>query len=150
MQDAIHRGEVTQGHARALLPLGDEREQIAFCDRIKREGLNVRQTEFLVQQMIDAVDQEPLAVIDSEGRSSKVSRGQNEHLAALEQEFRTALGLKKVQISANARGRGKLVIHFRNHDEFEQVMDHICGVSGSDARSQVGVKTGLFHPFFII
>jgi hypothetical protein len=88
--------------------------------------------------MIDAVDQEPLAVIDREGRSTKVSRGQNDHLAALEQQFRTALGIKKVKITANARGRGKLVIHFRNHEEFDQVQEHICGGLGPDARSQVG------------
>lgn len=138
VQDALRRGDVTPGHARALLPLGDEREQVEFCTRIKQEGLNVRQTEMLVQQMIDAVDQEPLAVIDREGRSTKVSRGQNDHLAALEQQFRTALGIKKVKITANARGRGKLVIHFRNHEEFDQVQEHICGGLGPDARSQVG------------
>lgn len=98
----------------------------------------MRQTEMLVQQMIDAADQEPLAVVDREGRSSKIARGQNEHLAALEQEFRTALGLKKVQITANARGRGKLVIHFRDHEEFDQVHEHICGGGQSDVRGQVG------------
>ena len=38
VQDAIRRGKITQGHARALLPLGDEREQIEFCRRIEREG----------------------------------------------------------------------------------------------------------------
>ena len=136
VQDSLRRGEITQGHARALLPLGDEREQIEFSARIKREGLNVRQTEMLVQQMIDSADQEPLAVVDREGRSSKVARGQNEQLAALEQQFRTALGLKKVQITSNARGRGKLVIHFRNHEEFEQLQNHICGET--EARSQAG------------
>jgi ParB family chromosome partitioning protein len=138
VQDALRRGELTPGHARALLPLGDEREQIEFAARIKREGLNVRQTEALVQQMIDAVDQEPLAVVDREGRSSKITRGQNEHLAELEQQFRAALGLKKVQITANARGRGKLVIHFRDHDEFDRVREHICGNPNADVRSQVG------------
>jgi len=138
VQDALRRGDLTPGHARALLPLGDEREQIEFAARIKREGLNVRQTETLVQQMIDAVDQERLAVVGREGRSSKISRGKNEQLAALEQQFRAALGLKKVQITSNARGRGKLVIHFRDHEEFDRVREHICGNTSADIRSQVG------------
>jgi len=138
VQDALRRGEVSPGHARALLPLGDEREQIEFCARIKREGLNVRQTEMLVQQMIDAVDREPLAVIDREGRSSKVSRGKNEQLEALEQQFRAALGLKKVQITSNARGRGKLVIHFRNHEEFDRLSEQICSGALPDMRNQAG------------
>src|SRR5208282_3452130 len=47
VQDALRRGRITQGHARALLPLGDEREQVAFSERIQKEGLNVRQTEAL-------------------------------------------------------------------------------------------------------
>jgi ParB family chromosome partitioning protein len=127
VQESLRRGDITQGHARALLPLGDEREQIEFCNRIKREGLNVRQTEAMVQQMIDSADAEPLAVIDRDGHAGKPGKPQNEHLAGLEQQFRAALGLKKVQITHNARGRGKLVIHFRNHEEFERIMASICG-----------------------
>jgi ParB family chromosome partitioning protein len=127
VQESLRRNEITQGHARALLPLGDEREQIDFCARIKQEGLNVRQTEAMVQQMIDSADAEPLAVIDREGRSEKVGRPQNEQLAVLEQQFRAALGIKKVKITHNARGRGEMVIHFRDHEEFERILEHICG-----------------------
>jgi hypothetical protein len=36
------------------------------------------------------------------------------------------LGLK-VKITHNARGRGKLVIQFRNHEEFERLKKHVCG-----------------------
>ncbi len=126
VQEAIRRGKITQGHARALLPLGDEREQIEFCGRIQREGLNVRQTETLVQEIIDSVDRDPLATVETPAKPSRSSRAKNENIAALEQQFRTALGLK-VKISHNARGRGKLVVQFRNHDEFEQLKKHICG-----------------------
>jgi len=31
VQDAVRSGEVSQGHARALLPLGEEDEQVEFC-----------------------------------------------------------------------------------------------------------------------
>ncbi len=62
VQDAIRAGTVSQGHARALLPLGDEREQVAFCDRIKKEGLSVRAVEQLVQEQIHSAEQgEPSA-----------------------------------------------------------------------------------------
>ncbi len=128
VQDALRRGKITQGHARALLPLGDEREQIDFCRRIEQESLSVRQTEALVQETIDASDREPLADTPERTASkpAKAGRSKNDHLAALEQEFRTALGMK-VKITHNARGRGKLVIQFRNHEEFEQLKEHICG-----------------------
>ena len=127
VQEAIRRGKITQGHARALLPLGDEREQIEFCQRIQREGLNVRQTEVLVQETIDAADREPLAAVETPRRKpSRPARAKNEHIAALEQQFRTALGMK-VKITHNARGRGKLVVQFRNHEEFERLKKHVCG-----------------------
>ena len=126
VQEAIRRGRITQGHARALLPLGDEREQIEFCRRIEREGMNVRQTETLVQEMIDSADREPLSSVETPPKKSRSPRAKTEHLAALEQQFRTALGLK-VKITHNARGRGKLVVQFRNHEEFEQLKKHVCG-----------------------
>lgn len=127
VQDSLRRGKITQGHARALLPLGDEREQVAFCERIQREGMNVRQTESLVQEMIDKADREPLSDGDTPQKpASRPGRAKNDHIAALEQEFHAALGMK-VKITHNARGRGKLVVQFRNHDEFEQLKQQICG-----------------------
>ena len=126
VQEAIRRGKITQGHARALLPLGDEQEQVNFCQRIQREGLNVRQTEVLVQETIDTADREPLAGAETSEKSACSPKAKNDHIAALEQEFRTALGMK-VKISHNARGRGKLVVQFRNHEEFERLKKHVCG-----------------------
>ncbi|MEN6407532.1 MAG: ParB/RepB/Spo0J family partition protein [Thermoguttaceae bacterium] len=130
VQEAIRRGKITQGHARALLPLGEETEQIAFCQRIQREGLSVRQTESLVQEMIDAADRDPLAADSTApSKSAHGTRPKSEHILALEQQFRTALGMK-VKITSNARGRGKLVVQFRNHEEFERLKKHICGAGG--------------------
>ncbi len=124
VQDALRNGQVTQGHARALLPLGDEREQVEFCQRVQREHLNVRQTEALVQQTIAAADREPLGVIDRDGNASRPQPARSEHVRALEQELKAALGMK-VTLTHNAKGRGKLVVHFANHDEFERLRRHI-------------------------
>ena len=135
VQEAIRQGKITQGHARALLPLGDEREQIDFSARIQREGLSVRQTEAMVQEAIDAADAEPLGIIGRDGKRSRAARPKNEHLAAVEQEFRAALGMK-VKITHNARGRGKLVVHFRNHEEFERLRQHICGPAPANVQRQ--------------
>ncbi len=127
VQQAIRAGKITQGHARALLPLGDEDEQVAFCRRIQQETLSVRATEALVQQRIDSLDAEPLGVVDRAGhRAAATIKPRNEQLAAFEQRFRAALGLK-AQLTHNARGRGKLVIHFRSFEEFERLEEMICG-----------------------
>jgi ParB family chromosome partitioning protein len=137
VQDALRQGKITQGHARALLPLGEERDQVAFCERIQDEGLSVRDTESLVQQSIDQTDAEPLSVIARDGSKSRPRRVSSEHVAALEQEFRAALG-SRVKLSHNARGKGKLVIHFNSHEEFERIREHICGPGKPETRTRVG------------
>ena len=137
VRQAIRNGKITQGHARALLPLGEEHEQIEFCRRIQREGLNVRQTEAAVQQMVTAAAGESLGVVDRQGNTTRQRAAGSEHLAALEQEVRSALGTK-VRRTHNARGRGKLVIHFRNHEEFERLRGHLTGSLPSDMRNRAG------------
>jgi len=125
VQDALRAGAITPGHARALLPLGEEDLQNKMCERIIREGLNVRQTEESVQETIRRADAELLVEL---GRSQPrpQSSPKDDQLAALEQEFRAALGTK-VRRSHNAKGRGKLVVHFANHAEFERLRKQLTG-----------------------
>ena len=137
VQESLRRGEITQGHARALLPLGDEQEQVQFTQRIQQEGLSVRQTEALVQEMIEQADAGPLGVVGRDGTTSRPKRVPNEHVAALEQELRAALGAK-VSITHNARGRGRVVIHFSSHEEFERLRDYLCGPEQVASRRDAG------------
>ncbi len=60
--------------------------------------------------------------------------GRGRQTAALEQELRTALGTK-VDVRSSASGKGKIVIHFANADEFERLRDHL---TDQPVRSQVG------------
>jgi ParB family chromosome partitioning protein len=125
IQKSIRTGALSQGHARALLPLGDEREQVAFAKRIQTETLSVRAVEELVQETIHRDDHEPLAVIGVTPREKK-SRRAIPHAAALEQEMRSALGTK-VDLKSKAGGKGQIVIHFASADEFERIRTHLCG-----------------------
>ena len=121
-------GEISQGHARALLPLGDEQEQLEFAARIKQESLSVRATEQAVQDHVHDSDGDGLRLVDTEGNSRPVPRPRNEQLAALEQELRTALGTK-VDLSQTAKGRGRITIHFRNHDEFLRLLQALTAAN---------------------
>jgi ParB family transcriptional regulator, chromosome partitioning protein len=121
--DGLRQGTITAGHARALLPLGDEHEQVALAERIQSEGLSVREVERIVSEQIggEGEDAESPDILPGPG---KTRRTKTDQIASLEQEFRHALGLK-VEIKANSRGRGKLVIHFANHDEFDRLRDSL-------------------------
>lgn len=127
VQEAVQCDRVSAGHARALLPLGDEKEQEKFCRRIQAEGLSVRNTEQLVRELIEETDGYPLethtAGSDSAPAPSaapKPARTKSEHLLSLEQELRSALGTK-VDIRQIGKEKGRIVIHFSSHEEFEQI-----------------------------
>lgn len=137
VQQAVRAGTISQGHARALLPLGDESEQVAMCQRIASDGLSVRAVESLVQETMRHGDQEPLAVISAEGERTSAPRTRSEHLASLEQELRTALGTK-VDVKQTSKGSGRLVVHFSSHEEFERLRGHLCHHQHSHAHQQAG------------
>lgn len=116
---SLQSGKLTAGHARALLPLGDEREQISLARRIETDQMSVRAVE---QQVAEQLAQEESGAVAA---GKKTKRTQTAKVASLEQELRTALGTK-VEIKASARGRGKITIHFHSHEEYERLHDLLC------------------------
>lgn len=136
VQQALRRGSISPGHARALLPLGDEREQVQFCHRIQAEGLSVRDTERLVQELVYHADAEPLDAVAGKPRPPSGRRRAAPQIAALEQELRSALGTR-VEVRQAARGRGRIVVHFQSPEEFERLRRHLCNYCTS-AQKQAG------------
>jgi ParB family transcriptional regulator, chromosome partitioning protein len=130
--DGLRQGTITAGHARALLPLDDEHQQVALSERIVRDGLSVRDVERIVGEQIGQEESPEADVLPGPGSTKRPTSDQ---IAALEQEFRHALGCK-IEIRASARGRGKLVIHFQNHDEFERLRGQITGTIIESAPSR--------------
>jgi ParB family transcriptional regulator, chromosome partitioning protein len=118
--DCLRNGIITAGHARALLPLGDDREQIEMCGRIGREELSVRDVERMVGEKLLEEDGEHDLLPGPGSETKRKKKTSSEQVAALEQELRLALGMK-VEIKQSSAGKGKLVIHFLNHDEFESL-----------------------------
>ena len=135
VQDCLRSGTISAGHARALLPLGDEGAQLDFCQRIRRDGISVRDTERMVQETIAEQDSELLDGDTGRPRSAKARK--NEQVAALEQEFRRALGTR-VDLKAGSRGRGRIVIHFSSSEEFERLSEQLMGADFDDLSREAG------------
>ena len=53
---AITQARLTERHARTLLRLGSEAEQLALIERIRAEGLSVKATEDVVEKILDKRD----------------------------------------------------------------------------------------------
>ena len=126
VKQMIADGKIAQGHARALLPLGDEQEQCDFAKKVSAESLSVRATEQLVQDHIHRIDGDSFAVVDSDGNSRPVKTPPSAHLAQLEEQLRLALGTK-VDLKQSAKGKGRITIHFKNHAEFDRLRAILSG-----------------------
>jgi ParB family transcriptional regulator, chromosome partitioning protein len=135
VQDAMRRGELSAGHARALLPLGDEALQIEFSGRVLAEGLSVRAVETLVQEKIEDEDVRIAGVVGA--GASKKRRTRSGQVSSLEQELRLALGTR-VEIRPASRGRGRIVVHFSSEEEFDRIRVLLTGVNQFEADRRVG------------
>ena len=113
---------ITAGHARALLPLVTAAEQIKLCEKIVRKVLSVRAVEQIVQDSLFDAGDAPGTTSGGGTKVKPVTGGSNPfQIARLEQELKQALGTK-VDIREKAGGKGKIVIHFNNRDEFQRLL----------------------------
>ena len=116
IQQSIANGEITEGHARALLGVADETLRLAIWEQVVARQLSVRQTERLAREATQPstaateVAPEPEAV-------------QHER-AALEQAVQRVLGTK-VSLKRSQKGAGSLTIHFYSDEELEGVLDRL-------------------------
>jgi ParB family chromosome partitioning protein len=108
---SLAAGEISEGHARALLGLDPETARRAAWRQVVERGLTVRQTEELVRH--------GSAAPQTSARPAR--RGQNPEVASLEEKLRTALGTK-VELRRGGKGRGRLVIHFYSDEELESLL----------------------------
>jgi ParB family transcriptional regulator, chromosome partitioning protein len=112
VQKLMMDGQIDMGHARALLAV-DSAIQIQLAHRIAAKGLSVREAEALVARAT-AVGTAVRRVNGS--RSRDVER--------LEGELADALGAA-VKLSANAKGKGKLVIEFASLDQLDGIVERL-------------------------
>lgn len=113
---ALAAGEITEGHARALLGLGPG-DQVLALGEVVRRGLNVRQTEELVRRWGEQPAEAP------EG---------DDGLAALASELTARLGTRVV-VRQNRRGAGRLVIHFYSTEQLNELLERLGLLEGSRA-----------------
>mgnify|MGYP001145156412 CR=1 FL=1 len=121
VKEALGTGQISEGHARALLGLPDEPSQVTALELILRHGYNVRQTEELVRRMSMAVQTEanPKPEDDPWALETRV----------LEEQLRAALGTR-VHLSRSRQG-GRLVIYFYSEEELQALYERLIGVTNT-------------------
>lgn len=114
IRDQLSAGTLSEGHARALLALRTDAARDEAMREVLKKGLNVRQTEELVRRWPD----NPRAAGRRQGaRDDPDTR-------ALETKLRESVGTK-VELRRNAKGRGRVVLHFYSDEELESLLGRL-------------------------
>ncbi len=104
--------QLDMGHARAILALA-KNKQLEVAKKVVKQGLSVRATENLVQQ---------LSSKDKQTKAKKKTKDPN--ISSLENDLSERLGAS-VAINHRANGRGKLEISYNSLDELDGLLKHI-------------------------
>ncbi len=124
VKEALRAGKISAGHGRSLLPLEEESDQIAMCQRIQSESLSVRSTEAAVKQQIEEKQVVPFKKTDERTPAVKPELASPNQVQQLQELVRDLLGMK-VEIKMSGKNSGKVVIHFNSNDEFGMILTHL-------------------------
>jgi len=111
IQIAIRNGQITMGHARALINIDNEKTQLKVLKKIINDSLSVRQVEDFVRK---------LAKISSSQRKTKdqviPEKFENSKLE-LKNIYNT-----EIEIKRNNKGYGNIVISFKSDEDFNRII----------------------------
>lgn len=113
--ELLENGEISAGHAKALLSLRNREDMVMIANRIVSKGLSVRDTESTVRRILNAKtrvvhEPDPQAVI---------------YLKDVEDRASVALG-RRVRITNTARKKA-IELSFENDEDFSYVLRRLCG-----------------------
>lgn len=111
VQDLLESGEIDMGHARAILGLPDDK-QLSLAQEVVEKSLSVRETERLVSSK------------KTNSTTSKPGVLKDPNTLSLERQISETLGAK-VEIKHNKKGRGRLIVNFKNLDVLQGILEKI-------------------------
>jgi ParB family chromosome partitioning protein len=109
IKEAIIAGEITAGHARAILGLSSLAKAREILEAIRNEKLSVRKTEKLVQKLSGQKE-----------KTAKLGSG-DVHMNHIADELKKTLGTH-VKI-VDKKGKGKIVIEYYSKMELERLIE---------------------------
>ena len=112
IQNAVRKGELSGGHARALAGIEDSKLQSALFHKIVSRDLSVREVERLVRDK-------------GRPKRTRVGRGgsgSGSAISSVEEKLRQFLGTK-VQLKSQQNGRGEIVIEYYSADDLDRILE---------------------------
>jgi ParB family chromosome partitioning protein len=115
IQKAVRDGELSMGHARAIIGLDQVDHQLYAFREVKEKGLSVRQTEALVKGLSEERAAGTPTVTKTTHKLAPAYKRIEDNMAS---HFST-----RVKLDRKKNGKGTVVIEFYNDEDLERIMD---------------------------
>ena len=116
----LEDGDISAGHARALLAVKDEADQLRVATKVVEESLSVRQTENLASKMAELAEKK-------EKPQKSVNPLEVDYLADTEKQLTSALG-RRTQIRDSGK-KGKIEMEYYGTDDREALIAALLQLS---------------------
>ena len=122
LQEFVSRGDLSEGHAKAILSLKDKEDQRKVADVIMAREMNVRQAEVFVKKYIEAQNN-PSGKKAVELPDIQFTLSTKE----VETKLKKQLGAKvKIKVLDNSTGRGRIVIDYKDNMDLDRLIEYLC------------------------
>ena len=113
IQSMVTEGKLTTGHARALIPVTDQKMQLDICNRIINEGLSVRKVEDLVSKL-------------GQPKKKPAKKVKNANTIHVENELKNLYGTR-VNIKEKGK-KGTIELEYYSTDELNRLIELLKSV----------------------
>ena len=119
VQDMIVQGEISMGHARALIPVEIQEEQYLIAQQVAEKHLSVRDVEKLIKERLSGKKKKKGS---GKGKAPEMDAALELAYKEIEERLKQSLGTKTV-IRHSGDGSGRLEIEFYSHEDLEKIVD---------------------------
>ena len=119
MQDALSSGEISSGHARAILSVVNPADQRILFSRIITNAISVREAEKQAANLNKGIRGSA-----QDGKKGDSKKKKSSDIAAIEQKFIDVLGTK-VNLNGTV-AKGKIEISYFSKDDLDRIFDIIA------------------------
>lgn len=113
IQDLITRGDITAGHAKAILSLPTEEYRMRLSTLIVKKGLSVREAETIASKRMFA------------SKKPREVEGKDQNIVEIENRLQQILGTRVVVM--HGKSRGQIRIEYYSSDDLNRILDMLTG-----------------------
>lgn len=112
IKDGLRKGAISMGHARAIINVPAERDQLRMYEKIVSSGISVRKVEQIARSR--------------KPRTGSQKRARSADIQHVEDKLRQKLGTK-VTVRPKAGGKGEIVVEYFSLDDLDRILDLLTG-----------------------